>query len=138
MSRLHCSINISLGHMKFRYARHTNHLKPIIEFYTTLFDFEVLDEFKDHQGYDGVFIGLPNENWHLEFTVSWEQPLHRPDEDDLLVFYPKNMNDYELIIKKMSLLNMKPSRPKNPYWRRCGTLVIDPDGFGVVFVKPEK
>jgi len=123
--------------MKFRQARHTNHLEPIINFYVGLFDLEVLGEFKDHKGYDGVFIGLPNKDWHLEFTVSWEQPLHRPDEDDLLVFYPETLEEYDLILKRMSLLNIKASRPKNPYWRQYDTMVVDPDGFGVIFVRPK-
>lgn len=123
--------------MKFRQARHTNHLETIINFYVGLFDLEVLGEFKDHKGYDGVFIGLPNKDWHLEFTVSWEQPLHRPDEDDLLVFYPETLEEYDLILKRMSLLNIKASRPKNPYWRQYGTMVVDPDGFGVIFVRPK-
>ena len=123
--------------MKFRQARHTNHLEPIINFYEGLFDREVLGEFKDHKGYDGVFIGLPNKDWHLEFTVSWEQPLHRPDEDDLLVFYPETLEEYDLILKRMSLLNIKASRPKNPYWRQYGPMVVDPDGFGVIFVRPK-
>jgi hypothetical protein len=37
----------------------------------------------------------------------------------------------------MSLLNIKASRPKNPYWRQYGTMVVDPDGFGVIFVRPK-
>lgn len=124
--------------MKFRHARHTNHLEPIIDFYTKVIGLEKLGSFENHDGYDGVFLGLPNENWHLEFTVSWEQPLHRPDEDDLMVFYPKTEEEFQSIMSRMRELNIKSSQPKNPYWKRNGVTLLDPDGFGVVIVKPEK
>lgn len=122
--------------MKFRYARHTNHLEPIIQFYTSILEFEILGRFKNHEGYDGVFLGLPKENWHLEFTVSWQQPLHQPDEDDLLVFYPESEAAFNRILKNMQDMIIKASTPQNPYWKKNGVMMLDPDGFGVVIVKP--
>lgn len=41
--------------MHLRYARHTNQLAPLIDFYCGLLDLN-LGEFHDHDGYDGVFI----------------------------------------------------------------------------------
>ncbi|MFT5821070.1 MAG: hypothetical protein ACI8ZM_002319 [Crocinitomix sp.] len=129
--------------MRFRQARHTNLLEPIIAFYTQIIGLKELGKFESHEGYDGVFIGLedafakPN-SWHLEFTVSWEQPLHRPDEDDLLVFYPDNTAEYETILKKLQIANIKRYRPKNNYWYRNGVTVLDPDGYGVVIVNPNR
>lgn len=128
--------------MKFRQARHTNKLEPIITFYTEIIGLKNLGSFENHAGYDGVFLGLEDSlttknGWHLEFTVSWEQPLHRPDEEDLLVFYPENKTDYDAIRARIEEANIKPSRPKNPYWRRNGFMILDPDGFGVVVVNPE-
>ncbi|WP_027421294.1 VOC family protein [Crocinitomix catalasitica] len=122
--------------MKFRLARHTNFLDPIIIFYTQVLGMELKGKFEKHAGYDGVFIGPVNADWELEFTVSWEQPLHRPDEDDVLVFYPKNSETFELIVKKLKHANIKPSKPKNPYWQLNGIMVLDPDGYGVVIVRP--
>ena len=122
--------------MKFRYARHTNHLEPIIQFYTSILEFEILGSFKNHEGYDGVFLGLPEENWYLEFTVSWQQPLHRPDEDDFLVFYPESEAAFNRALKNMLHMNIKASTPQNPYWKKNGVMMLDPDGYGVVIVKP--
>jgi hypothetical protein len=76
--------------MKFRIARHTTALNPIVRFYRDLLGLDVLGDFNNHNGYDGVFIGLPGADWHLEFTVSEEAPSHHPDNDDLLVLYLKN------------------------------------------------
>ena len=35
--------------MNFRYARHTNNLEPLIEFYTEIVGLEKLGEFKNEQ-----------------------------------------------------------------------------------------
>ena len=43
--------------------------------------------FKNHNTYNGVFLGLQNKDWHLEFTESNEKVNHHSDKDDLLVFY---------------------------------------------------
>ncbi|WP_066757998.1 VOC family protein [Crocinitomix algicola] len=127
--------------MKLRIARHTQQLQPIIDFYTKIIGLSITGKFENHQGYDGVFLGLPNQqnaqnNWQLEFTVSWIQPHHYPDPDDLLVFYPKSQAEYALIVKKMQSANIKPVRPQNPYWKKHGITLLDPDGYGVVIVEP--
>lgn len=121
--------------MKFRSARHTNNLTPIIAFYTEIVGLSVLGNFKDHDGYDGVFLGLPGADWHLEFTTSTEPANHKPDEDDLLVFYPASAEEHAAITERFAKHNIPPVEPKNPYWKVNGTLYIDPDGFGVMIVK---
>lgn len=128
--------------MKFRIARHTNQLDPIIQFYTKIIGLKVLGKFENHNGYDGVFIGLPDglnqiNGWHLEFTVSWIQPHHQPDADDLLVFYPKSQAEFALIVKRINQANLKPISPQNPYWKKHGITLLDPDGYGVVIVEPK-
>ncbi|PZR20038.1 MAG: prolyl endopeptidase [Flavobacterium psychrophilum] len=122
--------------MKFRLARHTDNLTPIINFYTEILGLEVFGNFKDHDGYNGVFLGIPGADWHLEFTTSAEPAQHQPDEDDLLVFYPASAEEYIAIIERFTKYNIPPNEPKNPYWKINGTLYKDPDGFGVMIVKP--
>lgn len=118
--------------MTLRIARHTNDLKALSEFYGTVLFFEILGEFKDHNGYDGVFIGKPGMDWHLEFTQSFESAKHTFDEDDLLVFYPETEEEYEKLIANIQRLELPTITPKNPYWRGNGTMIEDPDGFKIV------
>ncbi|MFC0345405.1 hypothetical protein ACFFH5_14500 [Epilithonimonas hispanica] len=54
-----------------------------------ILDFKILGEFKEHNGYDGVFLVKENENWHLEFTQDNNIPESKSDNDDILVFYPE-------------------------------------------------
>jgi hypothetical protein len=123
--------------MEFRLARHTNQLETIINFYAHILGFKVLGDFQAHDGYDGVFIGLPGENWHLEFTSTNEAVVHHWDEDDLMVFYPDTMNSYQQILTSLHSNEVMEKIPKNPYWRINGKLFKDPDGFGII-VSPIK
>ncbi len=118
--------------MKLRIARHTNDLKSMQDFYLCIPGMEVLGEFKDHQGYAGVFIGIKNDGWHLEFTVSEDQPVHTPDEDDLLVFYPASSAAYHAIIDRLREKGTSEAEPKNPFWADNGITFLDPDGFRIV------
>ena len=118
--------------MKFRVARHTDNLEPIIKFYRDLLGLEVLGEFTNHNKYDGVFIGKEGLNWHLEFTTSEESPIHQADQDDLLVFYLDTEEEYILLKQRLNKNGLRAVESKNPYWKDNGTTYIDPDGFRIV------
>lgn len=118
--------------MQLRVARHTNKLDQIIEFYTHLFSLEILGRFNQHNGYDGVFLGLMNKDWHLEFTTTFEEVNHYPDEDDCIVFYPESRNEYDNIIRRINDLRIEIIQSKNPYWNENGITIKDPDGFYVI------
>jgi len=123
--------------MKFRAARHTSDLKPIIGFYQDILGLTITGEFKGHNGYDGVFLGDKNANWELEFTVSNDVPYHHFDEDDLLVFYPSSIDEFDAVMQKIATHNIEWQEPKNPYWKQNGIMVYDPDGSGVIIVIPK-
>lgn len=118
--------------MKFRVARHTTDLQPILAFYRDLLGLKVLGGFTAHNGYDGVFLGPENADWHLEFTVSNYPPTHVPDDDDLLVFYLALPAEYERLKAGFARQGIAAVAAKNPYWQEFGTTYHDPDGFGVV------
>jgi catechol 2,3-dioxygenase-like lactoylglutathione lyase family enzyme len=118
--------------MKFRIARHTKDLNRIIDFYGRVLGLQVLGDFKDHHNYNGVFLGLPDADWHLEFTVSGTIPVHYPDNDDLLVFYAKTVDEFNAMKAKFIANRVRPVTPKNPYWSKNGITFIDPDGFRIV------
>ena len=124
--------------MKFRIARHTLRLEPILQFYTGLLGLEVLAAFESHDGYDGIFIGKRGLDWHLEFTRTDGAELERHmDEDDLLVFYPEDRAELEQIRNRLGDAGLQPVQPKNPYWAANGVMYLDPDGYRIV-VSPQK
>ena len=86
--------------MNLRIARHTKNLKNVLNFYVDIIGLEKIGGFENHNGYDGIFIGKKNLDWHLEFTTSFEIPNHFFDEDDIIVFYPESKDEFEKIIKK--------------------------------------
>nr|WP_321357509.1 VOC family protein [uncultured Draconibacterium sp.] len=118
--------------MIFRAARHTNDLKPLIEFYTNIVGLDVLGSFKDHDNYDGVFLGKHGQNWHLEFTKSLTKANHKFDADDILVFYTEQATEYDKILEKINFYGIEIIMPENPYWRNNGVMIKDPDGYSIV------
>lgn len=118
--------------MTFRFARHTNNLEKINSFYIDILGFELLGGFENHNFYDGIFIGKPNENWHLEFTKSEETIEFNFGDDDYLVFYPENHSEYNAIIESISKNNIAFITSKNPYWNENGKIILDPDGFSII------
>jgi catechol 2,3-dioxygenase-like lactoylglutathione lyase family enzyme len=77
-----------LGRVHLRVARPTDDLAAVLRFYRDGLGFDVLDEFRDHDGFDGVMVGRRGAAYHLEFTrKSGPSPGGPPSDDDLLVFY---------------------------------------------------
>ncbi len=118
--------------MTFRFARHTNDLEQLSNFYINILGMEILGGFQKHNGYDGVFIGKSNENWHLEFTKSNEIIQFNFEEEDVLVFYPNTRLEYEQILEKINNFSIKIIEAKNPYWNENGKMFLDPDGYRIV------
>ena len=121
--------------MEFRYARHTHKIESLIYFYTSVLNFEILGKFENHDGYDGVFLGIKGENWHLEFTQNEEKPQSRFDDDDALVFYPKTQESYDKILDNLKKFEVPLLEPKNPYWRDKGVCFEDCDHYKIIISK---
>ena len=122
--------------MTFRFARHTNNLEQLKSFYIDILGLELLGGFENHDGYDGVFIGKPNENWHLEFTKSNDIVTFNFGEEDILVFYPNSKLEFELIHHNLIAKKIEFIKAKNNYWNdpeiSGGKMILDPDGYRVV------
>ncbi|RZJ31657.1 MAG: VOC family protein [Flavobacterium sp.] len=118
--------------MKLRIARHTDNLDKIKSFYCDILGLKIIGSFENHDGYDGVFIGRPNESWHLEFTSSEAKATHQTDEDDLIVLYPETRSEYDNLIQKLASSKIEFISAKNPYWNSFGKMILDPDGFRIV------
>jgi hypothetical protein len=93
---------------------------------------EILGDFKNHNGYDGVFLGKKNENWHLEFTKSEEIISFNFGDEDILVFYPNTRLEYESILDNIENSSIKSIEAKNQYWNENGKMFLDPDGYRIV------
>jgi len=122
--------------MQFRYARHSRELAPLIDFYTKVLGLSLLGRFEGHAGYNGVFLGLPGCDWHIEFTESGEEVEHHPGPDDLPVFYPQTKEEREAVKKRARSRGAKFAVSKNPYWQKNGFEIRDPDGYGIVIARP--
>jgi hypothetical protein len=118
--------------MTFRFARHTNDLEPLTAFYIKILGMEILGGFQNHNGYDGVFMGKTNENWHLEFTKSDEIIQFNFGDEDVLVFYPNTKLEYYSILEKINNSLIKIIEAKNQYWNENGKMFLDPDGYRIV------
>ncbi|NJM80164.1 MAG: VOC family protein [Flavobacterium sp.] len=118
--------------MKSRFARHTNNLEKIKSFYIDILGFELLVGFENHNNYDGIFIGKPNLDWHLEFTKSNEIVNFNFGEENYLVFYNKTVKEFESIKSKLINNYVTFISSKNPYWNENGIIIKDPDDYSII------
>lgn len=122
-----------LGAAHLRVARATDDLAAVVAFYRDGLGFEVLYEFADHDGFDGVMLGRTGAAYHLEFTRRAGHTAGRaPTEDNLLVFYLPDEADWTAAVARMEAAGHAPVPAFNPYWDREGRTFADPDGYRVV------
>lgn len=116
-----------------RVARATDRLEDVVRFYVLGLGLTKLGSFADHEGFDGVMIGVPDASYHLEFT---RQHGHRvggaPTKENLLVFYLPDVVEWTAAVERMVAAGYTPVRSRNPYWDRNGRTFEDPDGYRVV------
>jgi catechol 2,3-dioxygenase-like lactoylglutathione lyase family enzyme len=116
-----------------RVARPTDNLTGVVRFYEQGLGFARLGSFEDHDGFDGVMLGVPGATHHLEFTRSrGHQAGRAPTRDNLLVFYLPDRPDWQEAVDRMLAAGFVPVPSFNPYWDRAGLTFEDPDGYRVV------
>jgi GNAT superfamily N-acetyltransferase/catechol 2,3-dioxygenase-like lactoylglutathione lyase family enzyme len=120
--------------VQLRVARHTERLDAQVSFYRDGLGLAEIGGFRDHDGYDGVFLEVPGSGAHLELTTGGEHAAPVPHPESLLVLY---LGDQEAVEDVKARLGADPVIPANPYWAERGTTFADPDGFRVVLV-PER
>jgi hypothetical protein len=110
--------NTNYPAVQFRIARPINNLEEIVAFYTKGLGLAILYEFKGHQGYDGVMIGLPGMQYYLEFTTTGLPVQSKaPTKDHLLVLYFKETVELDKIRTRLKSPGHQPVAPENPYWK---------------------
>lgn len=116
-----------------RVARPTDNLAAIAEMYAKGLGFDVLAEFEDHRGFDGVILGHPKQRYHIEFTSHRGHKVGKaPTRDHLLVFYVPDKNDWEAGCAQMLSAGFREAQSCNPYWDLQGRTFEDIDGYRVV------
>jgi hypothetical protein len=117
-----------------RVGRPTDHLDEVVRFYTDGVGLARLGAFEDHDGFDGVMLGVPGASYHLEFTRKRGHVAGRaPSEDNVLVFYLPDRHQWQQALNRMRAAGYEPVSSFNPYWDRAGRTFQDPDGYRVVF-----
>jgi len=124
---------VSLAKAHLRVARPTDNLTNVVQFYRDGLGFEVLYEFNDHDGFDGIMLGHKGAAYHLEFTHKRGHTAGRaPTEDNLLVFYLTDEVEWQQAVQRLESRGYKPVKAFNPYWDNQGKTFEDPDGYRVV------
>ena len=116
-----------------RVVRPTDNLAAIAEMYAKGLGFDVLAEFEDHRGFDGVILGHPKQPYHIEFTSQRGHKIGKaPTRDHLLVVYVPDKNDWQADCAQMISAGFREAQSYNPYWDLQGRTFEDIDGYGVV------
>lgn len=115
--------------MKVRLARHTERLDEVTAFYRDQVGLSETGRFTDHEGYDGVFLDIPNTAAQLELTSGGGHPPPEPHPESLLVLYFDTEAELLAAVERIDALEVTPA---NPYWQRNARCYADPDGFQIL------
>lgn len=104
-----------------------------VRFYRDGLGFDVLAEFQDYDGFDGVMLGSNGAAYHLEFTRKAGHSAGRaPTRDNLLVCYLPDRAEWEGAVARLECAGYTPVPSFNPYWHRHGKTFEDPNGYRIV------
>jgi catechol 2,3-dioxygenase-like lactoylglutathione lyase family enzyme len=117
--------------LQLRVARHTERLAEAVAFYRDGLGLPEVGSFRDHDGYDGVFLEVPGTGAHLELTTGGAHGAPTPHPESLLVLY---LESKEAVREIVARAGARPVASANPYWDEHGVTIEDPDGFRVVLV----
>jgi len=116
-----------------RIARPTDQIEAVTAFYRDGLGLEVIGGFTDHDGFNGVMLGLPGASWHLEFTAKAGHTAGRaPTDDNLLVLYLPDDAEWSGAVSRIEAAGHSRVASFNPYWDVSGLTFEDPDGYRVV------
>jgi len=93
----------------------------------------VIGRFENHDGFDGVMLGVAGADYHFEFTHSRSHPVPpAPALEHLAVFYIPSALEWQATCTSMLAAGFKQVAPFNPYWGARGRTYEDRDGYRIV------
>lgn len=120
-----------------RVARPTLDLDRARSFYEHTIQLRLLGSFADHDGFDGVIFGLPDNRAQLEIVRSPHNDIPAPSAEDALVLYHSDRASGDLVtrLRQAGTPDVTDDPAINPYWPRNGARVFrDPDGYRLIVV----
>jgi catechol 2,3-dioxygenase-like lactoylglutathione lyase family enzyme len=118
-----------------RVARPCSNLGHARRFYCNGLGLEVLAEFADHAGFDGLIVGERGAAWHLELVREHGAAVARPSAEDLIVLYEPEPARYTQRLARLQAAGFVPVPAHNPYWDANGTTFEGPDGYRATIVR---
>jgi len=116
-----------------RIARPVRDLAATVDMYRRGLNLQVIDTFENHDGFDGVMLGVPDGDYHFEFTRSRNHPVRpAPTVEDLTVFYIPSVPEWQAGCARMRAAGFNEIPPFNPYWEANGCTFEDHDGYRIV------
>lgn len=116
-----------------RVARPVRDLGRSAEMYRTGLGLSIIGGFEDHDGFDGVMLGVPGAGWHVELTVCRFHPVEpAPTPEDLVVLYLPEEGEWEAACARMERAGFRRVPSFNPYWETSGRTFEDRDGYRFV------
>jgi len=106
----------------------------VLAYYRDVLGLPVLAQWRDHDGYDGVVLGLPGAPVHMELLQHGDRPsIPEPDPENQLVLYLRSAEAVTAVVARFAEHGHHPVPAVNPYWTEHDAVVFtDPDGWNVV------
>ena len=125
-------MNLAAG-AHLRIARPVSSLERSVEMYRRGLGLEEIGRFEDHDGFDGVMLGVPGGDYHFEFTRSRGHGVRpTPTPEDLIVFYLPARSAWKAGCAAMIAAGFVRVASFNPFWDVRGRAFEDPDRYRVV------
>ena len=121
-----------------RIARPVSDLARSKEMYARGLGLCVVGSFENHDGFDGVMLGVAGGPYHFEFTYCREHSVQpTPTVEDLVIFYVPSESEWQAACERMLAAGFKRVIAFNPYWDVRGCTFEDCDGYRVVLQRAE-
>jgi hypothetical protein len=94
---------------------------------------QVVGSFENHEGFDGVMLGVGGASYHFEFTQCRTRHIApSPTPEDLVVLYMPVEAEWQAACASMLAAGFEQVASFNPYWDARGRTFRDPDGYRIV------